>query len=227
VVNKPAGLASQPTLTSRFDSLICEISKLKNLPESRFLMVHRLDKDTSGLIILALNKDAQSHFENLFRQKNIEKEYLAICSGIPKSTKFEVNYSIAKHANRPNTYVPVFSSQKMSQRSREAKECLTHFEMLAADKLKGVSLLKCMPKTGRTHQIRVHALSVGLPLLGDKTYSQNVLSANLRSAALRHMLHAFNLKFVGPDSTSYSFSALPPPDFMECMLKLNLNVSLE
>jgi RluA family pseudouridine synthase len=236
IVNKPAGIASQPTLTSNKETILYEISKLKQQPETKFFLVHRLDKDTSGLIVIAKSKQSQNYFETLFKDRKIQKKYLAICSGLPpqNNSSFEVNFPIKKHPNRNNTYVAIMKFQQetaknfsASKTKSQVKEASTNFKVLNVNLKRRVTCLLCLPKTGRTHQIRVHAVSVGLPLLGDKTYAQNLLENPWKAYALRHMLHAFQLKFVGPDAKSYSFVAPLPADFETCLKNLDLNIETE
>ncbi len=130
------------------------------------ILVHRLDKETSGVLILAKTLNAKKKMVALFKRKAVKKSYLAIVDGIPKKEVGLVNTPI------------------------DNQEALTHWKLLK--KGKNASLLLCEPITGRTHQIRIHLASIGHPILGDLVYGKNFRSP---FPAQRHLLHAYSISF--------------------------------
>jgi len=223
VLSKPAGLPSQATLVSSTDTVLHALAALRpaDFPIESLFLVHRLDKETSGVMIVARTREAQKHFEDAFRERRVHKEYHALCFGAPAPAAGTVAFALTKDARRPNTYVAV-----MGGRSRPgAKEALTRYETLRRFPKAQASLVVCRPETGRTHQIRVHMQAVGCPLLGDKTYAQNIVGHAFAQVALRHMLHAHALEFVGPRGDRYTPIASYPADFAACLAELELRES--
>jgi 23S rRNA pseudouridine1911/1915/1917 synthase len=211
IINKPAGIASQATLSSSKDTIL---HALANFDSSKFdiqnmFLVHRLDKDTSGLMIIAKNQSAQKKFEDLFRDKKIQKTYDALCFYTPKKLEGEINFPIAKDNSRKNCY---FAITNPNSKNKDAKSSETNYIVKKSYKNCDVSLISCLPKTGRTHQIRVHLSAIGCPLLGDKTYSQNIYGHKYAQIALRHMLHASNLSFE-LNNEKFEFHSSLPEDF--------------
>lgn len=211
IINKPAGVASQATLTSSTDTIfhLLNIVYPQKFDLKKMFLVHRLDKDTSGLMVIAKNTEVQKKFENLFRDKLIEKNYLALCFYKPKQAEGELGFPIAKDSNRKNCY---FAITNPNSKNKNAKEAFTRYKLLNYYSDADISLLSCFPKTGRTHQIRVHLNAIGCPILGDKTYSQNIYGHKYYQIALRHMLHACYLKFQ-LDGQNFEFNLDMPKDF--------------
>ncbi len=193
IIDKPAGIATQATLTSSKDTIFHALNTLypEKFPLSSMHMVHRLDKDTSGILIIARNKLAQKEFEKLFLEKKIEKTYEAICFFSPQKKAGIISYPIAKSNHRTNTYEAVMHSRS---KVPHAKQAFTKYEVLQ-NLAHGTCLVKCFPETGRTHQIRVHLMAIGCPILGDKTYAQNIVGHRYGQLALRQMLHASAIEF--------------------------------
>ncbi|APJ02492.1 RluA family pseudouridine synthase [Silvanigrella aquatica] len=211
VVNKPAGISSQATLSSSKDTILHALSVYdsKTFDLKKMFLVHRLDKDTSGLMIIAKNKETQNKFEEIFRDKKINKSYDALCFNIPKNLEGEIKFSIAKDNSRKNSY---FAITNPNSKMKDAKSAETNFVVQKIYKSSNISFIRCNPKTGRTHQIRVHLSAIGCPLLGDKTYSQNIYGHKYAQIALRHMLHAINLSFEF-NGENFDFTAPLPEDF--------------
>ncbi len=212
VVNKPAGLASQATLTSSHDCILNAVSLAnpQEYPLKNLFLVHRLDKETSGLLIIARNKKTQSFFEEQFRDRKINKVYHALCLGQLKEKLGKVSFAIGKVQGGANQYYPVMQSGKGP---RDAKSAETDYRVIAEHMNNQVSLVACYPKTGRTHQIRVHLMALGCPILGDKTYARNVLGHPAAQMALRHMLHAISVSFTDWNGVIREFNAPLPLDF--------------
>lgn len=221
VINKPAGIASQATLISSTDTIVHAVQALnpEKYPLAHLFMVHRLDKDTSGLLLLARNVKWQKYLEELFRGREVEKTYEALCLHIPKVPKGDIAFPIAKNSSRENTYYAVL---RPGAKGGQVKPALTHYRVERAFEKADCAHVVCYPKTGRTHQIRVHLQALGCPIMGDKTYAQNVVGHGQGQSALRQMLHARKICFKGPDGTLFEFEAPLPSDFLECLQGLDI-----
>lgn len=223
VVNKPAGIPSQATLTTSDETVIHALKEqYQNLfSTSELLLVHRLDKETSGVMLIAKSKAAQQDLEKLFLERKMKKVYNALCFGLPKSKQGVLDWPIRKDPSRPNTYVAVVGAAGRGGRgAAQAKTALTRFQVLKTFPKNRASLIECYPETGRTHQIRVHLQALGVPLLGDKTYSTNVIGHPLAQSATRHMLHAVSLSWIDKDGQTFAFEAPFPEDFGACLYLL-------
>lgn len=220
VVNKPAGLPSQATLTSSEDTVIYALKEQYRelLSGCDLQLVHRLDKDTSGVMLIAKSKAGQARLEKLFVNRRIHKTYHALCFGVPKSVQGELKWPIRKDPSRPNTYVAVLSGAgKQARQGLGEKSALTRFLVVNTFHQGRASLIECHPETGRTHQIRVHLQGLGVPLLGDKTYAVNVVGHPLAQLATRHMLHASALSWAEDGGEEFAFEAPFPDDFLNCL----------
>lgn len=212
VLNKPQGIPSQASLDSVHNTIISALKKsLKDYENLDFYLVHRLDKDTSGAMILAKSKKVKKEFDELFKSKGIKKTYHALCFFSPKEKSDSIAFPISKDSSRKNAYV-VSSHAK-------SKSALTHYKVLHYNKDLNASFVECKPMTGRTHQIRVHLTAIGAPILGDKTYAQNILSHSLKYDVLRHMLHASEIEF-SYNNKVYRFKAELKDDFKEILNKI-------
>ncbi len=218
IINKLAGIAFQSTFVSSTDMIFHLLNKMD--PEKfnlkKMFLGHRLDKDTSGLMIIAKNSLVQKKFEDLFREKLVEKHYYAICFNIPKQSAGDISFPIAKDNSRKNCY---FAITNPNSKNKNGKEALTKYTVVKYFKESNAALISCFPKTGRTHQIRVHLSALGCPLFGDKTYAQNIYGHKFYQLALRHMLHASYLKFQ-LDEQSYEFNSDLPEDFQHIIKTL-------
>ncbi|MEK9184089.1 MAG: RluA family pseudouridine synthase, partial [Patescibacteria group bacterium] len=168
---------------------------IKNRPG----IVHRLDRETSGLILVPLNKDAYEYFKRLFQNHQIKKTYIALVYGIIKEKEGLINKPLGiKHGSLKRT---VFTKN-----AKMIKEAITRYKVrdYISDKY---SLLEVEPLTGRTHQIRVHLASIGHPIVGDKLYGKKN-NADMK----RHFLHAESLEFSSPDGKRLKVAADLPDD---------------
>jgi 23S rRNA pseudouridine1911/1915/1917 synthase len=218
VVSKPAGLPSQATLTSSTDTVLHAIATLRpqDFPLASLHLVHRLDKETSGLLIVARTKAARAHFEEAFRERTVKKVYDALCFFAPMGDEGTVDFPLVKDSSRPNAYLAVRGARSRA----DAKSARTAYEVVKRFPKARACLIRLAPETGRTHQIRVHMQALGCPLLGDKTYALGVVGHAFAQTALRHMLHAARLSFVGPRGDTYTLDAPYPADFAACLAAL-------
>lgn len=215
VINKPPGLVVHPAPGNWDETFVhgllahCQGSLVAD-DTLRPGIVHRLDKDTSGLLLAAKTKEAQQKCTELFASRTIHKEYLALCHGlIPE--KEEIVAPIGRHPTH---------RQKMHV-IPDGRYASTTIEPLTWQGSLG--LIRCFPKTGRTHQIRVHLKHRGLLILGDNLYGSP--SLNQQYKVSRQLLHAFRLRFIHPiTQRPLSLVALPPPDFLFWLQKLNFSL---
>jgi len=193
VIDKPANLTVHPirkeqtnTLIDKLIDLYPEIKQVGDDP-LRPGIVHRLDKDTSGLMIIAKNNQAFEHFKKQFQDRKIIKKYLALVHGKVKDQKGTITKSIS------------LSKKDYKKRSAllsdKSKIALTEYKIKQI--FKDYTLLEVTPKTGRTHQIRIHLASIGHPIAGDKQYKFKRQSPPEKLT--RQFLHAYYLKFKLPN----------------------------
>lgn len=218
VLNKPANLTTHPapgrpegTLAHR---LLHHFPQLALQGGLRPGIVHRLDMDTSGLMLAALTEKARLAMSGAFAARAVTKEYLALVHGVPEKPSGSITAPIGRSpANKTKmAVVPVLKG------GREAR---SEYTVLRTDPDGRFSLVKVALHTGRTHQIRVHMQSIGHPLLGDATYKLPNLPPLPGPMAPRQMLHAFSLGFTHPvTAEELAFTAPPPEDFTSLALAL-------
>ncbi len=194
VVVKPGGLLSVPGRGA--DKADCLVSRVQaDFPDA--LIVHRLDMETSGLIVLARNAVAHRRLSVMFQAREVHKRYLAVVDGLLARDEGILDYPlIADWPNRPLQKVD-FDLGKPST---------THYRVIARDGEALVTRVELAPITGRTHQLRVHMLTLGHPILGDALYG-----APKTDKAGRLLLHASSLAFKHPDSDAQLRFASEPP----------------
>jgi 23S rRNA pseudouridine1911/1915/1917 synthase len=209
-VNKPAGLMVHPTKFSESESTLVDWL-LKNRPEVRTVgddpvmrpgIVHRLDKDTSGVMLVPKTQKYFEYLKSLFQKHEIKKTYLAVTRGVPKNKEGRIDTPIGI----------VNGTLKRSTRSKKmSKEAVTEYTVLKTfagdDGANSAALLEVRPLTGRTHQIRVHLASIGHPILGDRLYGSQ------KSTAARLMLHALSVEFAPAPGLHLKIEAEPPRGF--------------
>jgi 23S rRNA pseudouridine1911/1915/1917 synthase len=200
VVDKPPGMVVHPAPGSRrgtlVNALLYRFGPAVTPGESeRPGIVHRLDKDTSGVMVVARTAAAHESLARQFRARSIEKLYLGLARGRVRQDQGELTWSVGRHP-RERT--------RMSVASRRGRSAQTNFRVL--ERLPGASLLALRPRTGRTHQLRVHLAAYGYPLVGDRTYGAprtdrgaRSESARILAACPRQALHAHALAFDHPD----------------------------
>ncbi|GAB6125101.1 dephospho-CoA kinase [Humidesulfovibrio idahonensis] len=234
VINKPAGLTTHPAPSQPDQTLVNRL--LHHLPElapeisgmqgERPGIVHRLDKDTSGLILVALNEAVRLELSQAFADRRVRKTYLALVHGRPKGDESGRFGEDAGYIDLPMGRHPSIRT-KMAVLNKGGREARTSWRRLWTDRLSRVSLLAVDLHTGRTHQIRVHLAHIGHPLVGDPVYGpvQNARwlaqSGPLAQLAPRQMLHAFRLSLEHPDTgDELLFRQNPPEDFMTLLRTL-------
>lgn len=220
VINKNAGLLSIP---DRFDALKENAYDLLSKHYESLYTVHRIDKDTSGLMIFAKDADSHKILNDAFEQHQIQKTYLALTESQPLEDLGRIELAIAHSISHPGKMVI----------HNKGKQSTTDFKVIT--RWKQFSLLELSPLTGRTHQIRIHLMHIGCPIICDPIYGiRNQLSIadikrhsklakndeQFRPLIERTALHAFGLKF-NLFGKSHQFEIEPPKDFRACIQQLN------
>lgn len=221
-LNKPAGLLSIPDREQSEPSLKdILISKYKSI-----FTVHRLDKDTSGIILFAKNEVAHKYFSQLFEERKIEKYYMGLVQGIPAQKKGTIDAPISEHSLQKGLMVV----------HRRGKPSITDYEVI--EEHKAFSLVQFQLHTGRTHQIRVHCKNIGHPLACDELYGDGkpiLLSSIKRKYKLskhdeeerpmlnRLALHSYRLKFTDADGKIIDLVAELPKDIKALLQQLKKN----
>lgn len=207
IVNKPAGFAVHGG--SGVSSGIIEGLRLLR-PEAKFLeLVHRLDKDTSGCLVIAKKRSALRAFHAIFRDNQVKKTYIALLSGQWKKKKLVVNAPLLKNVAK--------GGERMVMVSSAGKEAETIFTRLTA--FAESTLVEAAPKTGRTHQIRVHALHLGHPIVGDERYGRDDVNLAFKQKGYKRMfLHAKTLTFSHPLTGEAMKITAPLPQQLELLL---------
>ena len=210
VLNKPSGLAVHGGSGLNF-GLIEALRQMR--PDDRYLeLVHRLDRDTSGCILIARKPAILRELHRQLREKHMDKRYLGLVRGIwPKNCRV-VDAPLEKNILQ--------SGERMVRVSKEGKRSITEFRIV--ERLKGATLIEARPVTGRTHQIRVHARHAGFPLLGDDKYSDDKTEAFCREIGLKRLfLHAQSLRFSLPDEERLSLEAPLDAHLENTLIKLH------
>ncbi len=185
VINKPHGLATQggPGITRHLDGML---DFLRFGKSQRPRLVHRLDRDTSGVLVLARTVPAAAALSEAFRARETRKVYWALVAGVPKPHNGTIKLALAKIARGPGRsdehMIPV---KRGEAHFEEAKHAITHYALMGRAASE-VSWLAMMPVTGRTHQLRAHAAAIGTPIIGDKKYGGD---ASKLTGAVENKLH--------------------------------------
>jgi 23S rRNA pseudouridine1911/1915/1917 synthase len=219
VLNKPAGLVVHPAAGHREHTLVnallhhCagQLSGVGGV--ARPGIVHRLDKDTSGCLVVAKTDETHLALSSQFATRKVQKVYQAMVCGEMQREQGEIRAAIARHPTH---------RKQMAVSEDAGREARTSYRVL--ERLRGATLVEVLLHTGRTHQIRVHCQFLGYPLLGDTTYGQRQnrrFEELLGFAAPRLMLHAYRLAFIHPRTAKrMSFEAPRPADFDDLLKAL-------
>ena len=215
VINKKAGIQVHPSHNEKNNTIINGI--INHFPEiievhddsidGKFRpgIVHRLDKDTTGIMVIARNKKAFNELKKIFKDRMIEKKYVAICQGIFSEKEGTIEKPIARSSS--------YRKQVIARKNTKTtiRKAVTNYKV--AKEFKKYSLVEVFPKTGRMHQIRIHLASIGCPVVGDSIYGDGLL-------AKRQLLHAKELRFK-LFGKKYAFSAPIPRDFKEFLANID------
>ena len=214
VIDKPAGIATHPARQECYNTianaLLAHYPPIKDvgdMPEFRPGIVHRLDKDTSGLMVVAKNYETFAWLKKQFQERKVVKKYLALVAGKIKKDKGIISKAISRAKG---------SIKRTTTPQAVTREAVTYYK--AIERFLGYTLIEAKPKTGRTHQIRVHLASIGHPIAGDKLYGFKRQSplAGLK----RQFLHASYLKFILPDGKMVEFMSELPRDLKDAIKNL-------
>jgi 23S rRNA pseudouridine1911/1915/1917 synthase len=226
VVDKPAGLVVHPAAGNLDGTLVnallhhCGGSLSGIGGVARPGIVHRIDKDTSGLLVVAKTDVAHEGLAKQFAAHSVDRRYLALVSGVPKTSGGSVDAALARSpTNRKK--IAIVDAKDLARRGKRA---VTHWKRLRI--LHDAALVECRLETGRTHQVRVHMASIGHPLLGDPVYGRSGKSHGKLLNGLgfhRQALHAAELGFTHPVTKNrLSFSSPMPPDMQELIHALGV-----
>lgn len=199
VVNKPTGVLTHSKGVLNHEFTVADFFRRYTsfgLETNRPGIIHRLDRDTSGIIVGARNEATALMLKKQFADRTTKKEYVAVLSALPKQMKAVIDLPIARNPSAPSTH-RIDPSGKIAQTTYEVTKTRDD----------GLSLVTLLPKTGRTHQLRVHTQYINTPILGDRVYGGK--------KADRLFLHAHKLEITIPDSKRVTFTAPVPKEFNE------------
>jgi 23S rRNA pseudouridine1911/1915/1917 synthase len=213
VIDKPAGLIVHPGVANEKSTLVHallarwpEVARM-NVEEKRMGIVHRLDKDTSGLIIIAKTDIARRKLAAQFQERTVEKVYLALLERAPQTRIGRIEAPIGRDPEQ----------RKRMAVMRGGRPAITEYTVMEDDFIEGQALVRIKLLTGRTHQIRVHMAFIGCPIVGDSVYGFRKQRVSLK----RHFLHAAELAFDHPTSGErLSFTSPLPTGLQNVMEKL-------
>lgn len=213
VVNKPQGMVVHPAPGSYNGTMVnALLYNHKNLSgingNIRPGIVHRIDKDTSGVLVVAKNDDAHIVLAKQLKDHSMKREYYALVEGVIKDDKGTINEPLARH---PKERIKISVV-------KDGREAITHFSVI--ERFEKYTLVKCILETGRTHQIRVHMAYIGHPLVGDPIYGYKKQRFKLKG----QMLHAKTLGFIHPSTKKYmEFDSTLPDYFIQVLNKLKVS----
>ncbi len=227
VINKSSGLVVHPSSTTPKGTivnwLLYKYPEIKSVGDDpiRPGIVHRLDKETSGLMVIARNQKTFEWLKEQFKERNIGKKYLTLVIGDIKKESGEISYPIGRSKNDPTKQV-VYKSKSVPSNAREA-----HTLWRVIKQYPDFTYLEVVPKTGRMHQIRVHLKSMGHPVAGDSKYATKTSSKSPRHIG-RMFLHASFLSFTMPPSSTKESNVRGPPriDRVETGERFSFNLPL-
>ena len=211
VVNKPKGMVVHPANGNPDGTLVnaimavCKDSLSGIGGELRPGIVHRLDKDTSGVLIVAKNDKAHINMSEQIKEHQVEKTYIALVRGIVKENEASINMPIGRSEK---------DRKKMAVK-KNGKSAITHFKVIERFPKHNCTLLEIKIETGRTHQIRVHLSHIGYPVIGDEVYSSGKNEWNVKGQCL----HAKSLKFKHPITNKEMFLEAKIPDYLENIIE--------
>lgn len=216
VINKPPGISMHggnriagPTLADWIVKRFPETRGVGDDPVMRPGIVHRLDKDTSGVVIIARTQHAFEYLKHLFKNRRVEKTYLALVAGCVAKKRGVINLKIGRLIKKPAL------RGTENQRIKNEREARTEYRVL--EYLPGFTLVAVTPKTGRMHQIRVHFSALGYSVAGDNAYGKKIKPP---IGLTRQFLHASSISFSYPEGRRWRFEASLPDDLAEVLTGL-------
>ena len=222
VVNKPAGMVVHPAAGhfhgTLVNALLYHCTDLAGIGgDLRPGIVHRIDKDTAGVIVVTKNDQSHQHLAAQFKDHSIKRCYLALVHGAPDNHSGTIDQPIGRHPTQ---------RKKMSGKSRNSKRAVTHWKTLKQYNSSRLSLLELHLETGRTHQIRVHFAEINCPLIGDPLYGNSSRTTAIRDMELRKLIHqlpgqalfAQSLGFIHPKSGKYLEFSCEMPETLQNIL---------
>lgn len=217
VINKEPGIAVHPGAGTRsgtiVNALLNHCQKLSDVNAARPGIVHRLDKDTSGVMVIAKNNASHTELARQFKDHTVKKNYLALVKGVVELDNGVVDLPIGRHPS---------NRQKMAVRYDSERKAVTEYKVIK--RFEGFTLVMLNLKTGRTHQIRVHMAYIGHPVLGDEKYGSRDRPALKGGRALsRQALHSYYLKLRHPTSGKEMEFTADLPDDMKSMIGPDYN----
>jgi 23S rRNA pseudouridine1911/1915/1917 synthase len=212
VINKPSGLTvhpgagtTQPTLVHGLYALPHDWSQFPD--RERLGLVHRLDKDTTGVILVAKTPEGLENLQSQFKERLVTKEYLALVAHVIKEDSKELTWPIGRNPS---------DGKRMTIHGKGSREAVTRIRVL--ERFGDSCFVSASPLTGRTHQIRVHFHAMQHPVIGDRVYAGNIHDKKIRDRAKRPMLHSHKLTFKHPDSGEDMTWTAPLPEDMQQLL---------
>ncbi len=207
IVNKKSGMVVHPAPGNYTGTLVNAMLYHLGLESTKNLrpgIVHRIDKDTSGLMVVAKDEKTLEDLSSMIKDKEIERKYLAIVDGVIGPQSGIIDAPIGRDPRY---------REKMCVTSENSKNAITHFKVLK--RFKDNTLIECKLDTGRTHQIRVHMAYIGHPIVNDPLYNKGA------STPFGQMLHSYSIDFIHPETKKHlHFEADPPKEFKEYLNKL-------
>lgn len=204
VVNKPSGMVVHPALGHYSNTLVNGLMYYTNLSNNgdRPGIVHRIDKDTSGLLLVAKNDNIHSILSEMISKKEVKRSYIALVHGVIKNDTGTIDAPIGRDLT---------DRKKMAVTEINSKDAITHFRVI--ERYKSTTLIECNLETGRTHQIRVHMSYIGYPIVNDSVYGRKKTINDFGQ-----MLHAKKIGFNHPITKEYmEFICEPPKEFNEIL----------
>lgn len=211
IVNKKSGMVVHPAPGNYSGTLVNALMgkfKLSNKDNIRPGIVHRIDKDTSGLLVVAKNDEIHDKLSEMIKNKEVERKYVALVDGVINHETGTIDAPIGRDIN---------NRQKMIVTDLNSKDAVTHFRVLK--RYKDKTLIECKLETGRTHQIRVHMNYIGYPIVNDPVYGKSK-----KTTPFGQMLHSKSIRFIHPRTGNEIYFEVPlPKEFQEYLDSLDEN----
>lgn len=211
VVNKPKGMVVHPAAGHYSGTLVnalmfhCKDNLSGINGVMRPGIVHRIDRDTTGSLVVCKNDIAHNSLAAQLKEHSVNRRYRAICMGVIKEDEGTIHTTIGRHPT---------DRKKMATNVKNGKDAITHYKVL--QRFDKYTYIECVLETGRTHQIRVHMASIGYPLLGDEVYSTRKAPFKLTGQTL----HAMTLGFIHPTTETYIETTAPLPEYFTHLLEI-------